>query len=82
MVDKTVEYRNSYRNDSYNRSRNRSRERSFSRNMATIELEVQTIVGPGQDLEQVQIETKFGVISVGNTIILQGTVPLLEKKKK
>ena len=60
MVDKTVEYRNSYRNDSYNRSRNRSRERSFSRNMATLELGVQAIVGPGQDLEQVQIETEFG----------------------
>ena len=49
--------------------------------MATIELEVQTIVDPGQDQEQVQIGTEFDVISVGNTIVLQGTVPLLGKKK-
>ena len=54
----------------------------FPEIMATIELEVQATVGPGQDPEQVQIETEFDVISVGNTIILQGTVPLLGKKRK
>ena len=50
--------------------------------MATMELGVQAIVDPGQDPKQVQIETEFNVISVGNTIILQGTVPLLRKKRK
>ena len=44
--------------------------------------EVQAIVGPGQDQEQVQIGIEFNVISVGNMIILQGTVPLLGKKRK
>ena len=34
-----------------------------------IEIGVQARVGPGQDQEQVQIETEFNVISVGNTII-------------
>ena len=77
------EYRNSYRNDSYDRSRNRPRERSFSRyhgnnprNQST------TVVGPGQDQEEVQIWIEFNVISVGNMIISQGTLPLLEMKKK
>ena len=51
--------------------------------MATIlVIEVQAIVGLGQDQEQVQIGTEFDVISVGNMIILQGTVPLLRMKKK
>ena len=54
----------------------------FPEIMATIELEVQATVGPGQDPEQVQIETEFDVISAGNMIISQGTVPLLGKKKK
>ena len=55
----------------------------FPEIMATmIETEVQAIVGPGQDQEQVQIGIEFNVISVGNTIILQGTVPLLGKKRK
>ena len=76
------EYRNNYRNDSYDGSRNRSRERSFSRKFATIELEVQATVGPGHDPEQAQIGIKFNVISVGNMIILQGTVPLLGKKRR
>ena len=80
--DSREEYGNNYRNVSYDRSRNRSKERSFSRIMATIEIGVQAIVGPGQNQEQVQIETEFDVISVGNTIISQRTVPLLEKKKK
>ena len=53
----------------------------FPEIMPTVELGVQAIVGLGQDLEPVQIETEFSVISVGNMIILQGTVPLLEKKK-
>ena len=47
-----------------------------------IEIGVQTIEGPGQDQEQVQIETEYNVISVGNMIISQGTVPLLGKQKK
>ena len=54
----------------------------FPEIMATIELEVQAIVGPDQDSDQVQIEIEFGVISVGNMIILQGTAPLLGVKKK
>ena len=47
-----------------------------------LEIEVQAIVGPGQVQEQVQIVIEFSVISVGNTIISQGTVPLLGIKKK
>ena len=43
---------------------------------------VQTIVGLGQDQEQVQIETEFDGKSVGNMITSQRTVPLLEKRKK
>ena len=54
----------------------------FPETIATmLEIEVQAIVGPGQDPEQVQIGIEFTVIGVGNTIILQGTVPLLEKKR-
>ena len=49
---------------------------------AVLEIEVQAIVGPGQDQEQVQIGIEFNVISVGNLIISQGTVPLLRKKEK
>ena len=38
--------------------------------MATmLEIEVQAIVGPGQDQEQVQIGIEFDVISVGSMII-------------
>ena len=54
----------------------------FPETMATIEIGVQAIVGPGHDQEQVQIETKFNVISVENTITSQRTVPFLEKRKK
>ena len=51
--------------------------------MATmLEIEVQAIVGPVQDQEQIQIGIEFDAISVGNMIILQGTVPLLGKKRK
>ena len=50
--------------------------------MATIKIGVQAIVSPDQDPEQEQIETEFDVVSVGNMIILQRTVPLLEKKMK
>ena len=48
--------------------------------MAMTQLEVQAKVGPGQDPELAQIRIEFIVLSVGNTIILQGTVPLLEEK--
>ena len=41
----------------------------FPETIVTIRIEVQGIVGPGQDQEQVQIETEFSVISVGNMII-------------
>ena len=41
----------------------------FPETLVTIEIEVQAIVGPGQDQEQVQIETEFNVISVGNMVI-------------
>ena len=55
----------------------------FPEIMAIIELEVQATVDPGgQDPELAQIGIEFVVISVGNMIILQGTVPLLGKKRK
>ena len=54
----------------------------FPEIMAIIELEVQTTVDLGQDPELSQIGIQFIVISVGNMIILQGTVPLLGKKRK
>ena len=57
-------------------------ERSFSKIMVIIELEVQAIVDPGQDPELVQIGIEYVVISVGNTITLQETVLLLERKGK
>ena len=78
------EYRNSYRIDSYDRSRNRSRETDhFPEIIATMqEIEAQAIAGPGQDKDQVQIGIEFDIISVGNIIILQGTVPLLGVKSK
>ena len=55
---------------------------NFPEIMAMIELEVQAIVDPGQDPELVQIGIKYTVISVGNTITLQETVPLPEKEGK
>ena len=54
----------------------------FPEIMAIIELEVKAIVDPGQDTELAEIGTEFIVIGVGNMIILQGTVPLLGKKRK
>ena len=55
----------------------------FPEIMATmLEIEVQATVGPGQDQKQVQMGIEFDVISVGNMIISQGTVPLLGKKKR
>ena len=55
----------------------------FSEIMATmLEIEVQATVGPGQNQEQVQIGIEFDIISVGNMIISQGTVPHLGKKKR
>ena len=41
----------------------------FPEAMTTIEIGVQEVVGPGQDQEQVLIETEYDVISVGNMII-------------
>ena len=54
----------------------------FPEIMAITELEAQSTVDPGQDPELAQLGIEFFVISVGNMIILQGTVPLLGKKKK
>ena len=54
----------------------------FPEIMATIELEAQVIVDPGQDQELAQTGIEFVVISVGNTIISQGTVPFPGKKGK
>ena len=54
----------------------------FPEIMAIIELEVQDKVNPGQDPELAWIAIEFVVISVGNTIFSQGTVPLLGKKRK
>ena len=45
----------------------------FPEIIAIIELEVQAKVDPGQGPELAQIGIEFIVISVGNTIILQGT---------
>ena len=53
----------------------------FPEIMAIIELEVQATVDPGQDPELAQIGIEFIVIHVGNAINLQGTVPLLGKRK-
>ena len=47
-----------------------------------IEQEVQAKVDPDWGPELAQIWLAFVVISVGNMIILQGTVQLLEKKRK
>ena len=52
----------------------------FPEIMAIIELEVQARVDPCQDAGLAQIGIEFIVISVGNTIILQGTVLLVWKK--
>ena len=52
----------------------------FPEIMAITELKAQAIVDPGEDLDLVQIGIDYVVISVGNTITLQETVPLLEKK--
>ena len=55
----------------------------FPETMATIlETEVQATVGAGRDQEQVQIGIEFDVISVGNMIISQETVPLPGKKRR
>ena len=54
----------------------------FPEIIAIIELEAQAIADPGQDLELAQIEIELIVISVGNMIISQGTVPLLEKNRR
>ena len=54
----------------------------FPEIMAIIELEAQATVDPGQDPELAQIGIEFIVISLGTMIILQGTVPLLGKKRR
>ena len=54
----------------------------FPETMAIIELEAHATVDPGQDPELAQTGIEFIVLRVGNMIILQGTVPLLEKKKE
>ena len=55
---------------------------SFPEIMAMIELEVQAKVDPDQGPELAQIGIEFVFISVGNNIISQWTVQLLEKKRK
>ena len=50
--------------------------------MAMIKLEVQATVDLGQELELALIGIEYVVIGVGNTIILQGTFPLLGKKRR
>ena len=49
---------------------------------SAIELDVQSIVDPGQDPQQVQTGIEFNVLSIGNMIILQGIIPLLGKRKR
>ena len=52
----------------------------FPEIMTIIELEAQATVDPGQDPELAQMGIEFIVISVGNMINSQGTVPLLGRK--
>ena len=54
----------------------------FPEIMTIIKLEAQAIVDPGQDPELVQLGIEYIVISVGNMIASQETVPLPEKKGK
>ena len=54
----------------------------FSEIIAIMELEAQAMVDPGQDPELAQIGIEFIVISVGYMLVLQGTVPLLERKRR
>ena len=54
----------------------------FPENKVIIELEVTAKVDSGQGPELAQIGIEFIVISVGNMITSQGTVQLLEKKRK
>ena len=55
---------------------------NFPEIMAIIELKVQAKVDPDQGPELAQISVEVTVISIGNMIILQETVHLLEKKRK
>ena len=57
-------------------------ERGHFPEIMAIEQEAQAIVDPGQDPELVQIGIEYIVISVGNIIPLQETVPLQETKGK
>ena len=50
--------------------------------MTIIEIDAQATVDLGQDPELMQIGIEFVVISVGTLIILQGTAPLLGKKRR
>ena len=52
----------------------------FPEIMVIIKLEAQAKVEPGQDPELVQIGIEYVVISAGNTITFQETVPLPERK--
>ena len=54
----------------------------FPEAIATIEIGVQAAVGPDQDQELAQIGIELIIISVGNMITSQGTVPFLGKKRK
>ena len=54
----------------------------FPEIMARIELEVQAKVDPGQNPELAWIGIEFIVISVGNTIISQGTVSTSREEKE
>ena len=51
-------------------------------NFQTSEEMINVIVGLGQVWEPVQIEIGLDATSAGNTIILQGTIPLPGKKRK
>ena len=54
----------------------------FPEIMAIKEQEAQATVYSGPDPELAQIGIEFIVISVGNMIISQGTVPILEKIRR
>ena len=54
----------------------------FPEILTITELEVQAITDPGQDPKLAHIGIEYIVISIGNMVISQGTVPLLRKRKK
>ena len=84
MVDKTVEESTEIAREmtAMTKAETGLEKGHFPENMAIIELEAQATVDPGQDPELAQIWIEFILISVGNMIISQVTVPLMGKKRR